>query len=132
MPPEAEVQQVSTMMGLLRAGGFPFLLLGLIVAAIGLFLAWRQTSRTTCILFAGISVLPGLLTLLAIYAAFRQFGEIAASPEVPKPSDLARVISYGTSAGFFGILGTMASMASAIAAFARSRDVESSQHDSTA
>ena len=132
MPPEAEVQQISTIMWLLKAGGFPFLLLGLIVAAIGLFLAWRRTSRMTCILFAGISILPGLLTLLAIYAAFKQFGELAASPEVPKPSDLARVISYGTSAGFFGILGTMVSMTSAIAAFARSRDVETPLHDSTA
>ena len=122
MPAETEIQQVSAFVFLLKSGGITFLLLGLIMAAVGVVLAVRRTSRMTAVLFACISPLPGILALLAAYAAFRQFSDIASSPEPPKPSDLARSISYGMSAGFFGILGTVASMASAIAAFARAEN----------
>lgn len=54
-----------------------------------------------------VSLGPAVFGVIAIYFAAGEFTAMATSPVSPKPSELARVISYAMSCGFFGILSTL-------------------------
>ncbi|MAG94334.1 MAG: hypothetical protein CMJ48_11360 [Planctomycetaceae bacterium] len=119
MPPEAELQQVSNIAFLLRAGGIPFLALGLFLCIFGVVLAARPTNRVAITVYAFLSLLPGLFAMFAVYAACGEFGDMAVSPGPTKPSVIVSVAGRAMSYGFFGLLGTILPTILAIIAFAR-------------
>ncbi len=119
MPAEVEVQQLSTFLILLRAGGLPMFGLGLLFSLWGVLNVARPQSRHLILVQTLLSLLPGVLAMLAIYAASANFLAMAVLPTSPKPSELADVTTYAMSCGFFGIAGTIMPVALGLIAFWR-------------
>jgi hypothetical protein len=123
--PEAESDmyesnvQSSVLVWLVRSGGWPLLLLGLVFAAVGVLLMVIRPSRVAVVVHALLSLLPALIGLFAVYAAASDYSGLASSPSPPKPTEFAEVTGRAMSFSFFGLLGTL--LASFFAVLALSR-----------
>ena len=119
MPPEAQVHQIPEFIFLLRAGGFPYFALGLFLSLFGVVLVAIPKSRLAITIYALLSLLPGLLAMVAIYSACGKLVEISLSTTAPKPAEFAAMTAHAMSCGFLGILGTLLPTILAVVAFWR-------------
>ncbi len=110
MHAEENVQQLSEIPFLLRAGGNYLLFLGVVLALWGLVNVLIPRMRALILMQSLLSLLPGLLAMMAIYSACTELAVLAASPTLPKPADLAQLAGYAMSCGFWGLAGTMVPM----------------------
>mgnify|MGYP003113105836 CR=1 FL=1 len=120
MPPEAQLKQMSNIEHLLRSGGAPFLVLGIMLAIGGCVLLCSPRRRRTVVVFAVLSLLPGFIATGTIYSASVAFTDMANNPVGFKIHDFATLTSRAMSCGIFGLLATIVPSALAIVAFARS------------
>ena len=107
MPPEENVQQLSTLAVLIRAGGVPMFGLGILFSLWGILNVVRPRNRHLILVQTLLSLLPGIFAMMAIYAACREFNMMATLPAAPKPGEIAAVAGFAMSCGFFGIAGTI-------------------------
>lgn len=119
MPPNSSVQQMSNLFVLLRAGGLPLAALGVLLTIAGLFIVLRPQRRTVVAWYAAISLLPGALAVMLVYAACTDFTTMAASAEPPKPSEFAAAVGRAMSFSFFGLISVLVPETLAIIAFLR-------------
>ena len=88
--PEAETQQIPTIIWLLQSGGWAPLAWGFIVALIGIVPIVRPKLNAS--IFVGIlSLTPLIIGLFTVYFAASEFAEMAASTTPPKPAEFAEV-----------------------------------------
>lgn len=128
MPIETDAPQMSTIVYLLRSGGSPFLAFGLLLAIAGIVLILIRPSRTLVLIYAVVSLIPGLLAMVAVFGACSEFIEMSGSPQLLKPTDFANVAGRGMSCGFFGLFSTLiSSLLAALAFFRAPRPVNSTE-----
>lgn len=127
--PEAEPHQVSTIVWLLQSGGFVPLVVGLVVALIGIVPLIRPSAAAAA--FVGLlALLPAIFGLISVYYAASEYAEMAASPIPPKPAEFAAITGRAMSSSFCALLGTLLAVVVALMAMWRSGK-RSSQSDST-
>ena len=100
---------------LLKSGGFPLLVLGLLLAGAGIVLVIRPMPTPSKILVS-LSLLPTILGLLAVYATATDFYQLGYNP---KPSEIEDIAGRALSYGFCGLLGTAVPMLLAVVALLR-------------
>lgn len=115
---EAQVQQISNLTYLLKVGGLPFLVLGLVIGIVGLVLVLKPRRTSTVAIFAFVSLLPGVTAMILVYTSCSEFVEMANSPTV-KPAELFGGIGRAMGRCFYGLLATLIPMILAIIAFLR-------------
>ncbi len=128
--PEAQSQQIPTILWLLKSGGFAPLALGLILSVIGIVLVIRP-NRTASTILAFLSLLPGILGLIFVYSAATDYAEMAVSPRVPKPADFAAITGRAMSFSFCGLLGTILPIFVAVLALSRASNSVNALHVGT-
>jgi purine-cytosine permease-like protein len=104
--PEAQPQQIPTIVWLLKSGGVAPLALGLILAVIGIVLVIRP-NRTASAILAFLSLLPAIFGLIVVYSAAADYAQMAVSPTPPKPAEFAAITGRAMSYSFCGLLGTI-------------------------
>ena len=116
--PEAQPQQIPTIVWLLQPGGIAPLALGLILALVGMVFVIRP-NRSSSMILAFLSLLPAIIGLIVVYAAAAEYAEMARSRIGPKPAEFARLTGRAMGSSFCGLLGTILSVFVAILALAR-------------
>ena len=111
--------QVTVINFLLHNGGLPYLGLGMFLSLIGVALVIIPKNRLAIIIYAFVSLLPGILAMFAIYSTFADFSSMALSATAPEPTEFAAVTARAISCGLMGILGTILPTVLAIIAFSR-------------
>lgn len=121
MPTEESAQQTSTLLYLLHSGGLLLVAAMLCLAVIGVWMIMRPHGKTLVLVFAVLSMLPGIWAILNVFLAASQFTAMASLAEAPKPAEFADVVGRAMANGFYGLLATLVPMSLAILAFMRSR-----------
>ena len=116
--PDEELQQIPTILWLLKSGGIAPLALGLLLAAIGIVFLIRPNRMASTIL-AFASLLPALVGLIVVYSAAADCAEMAVSPTAPKPAEFAAIIGRAMSNSFCALLGTLLPVFFAVLAMLR-------------
>lgn len=116
---EAQFEQISNLTYLLKAGGLPFLILGLVIGIVGLVLVLKPRRTSTVAIFAFVSLLPGVIAMIMVYTSCSEFVEMGSSPAPPKPAELFGIIGRAMGRCFYGLLATLIPMLLAIIAFLR-------------
>ena len=124
MPSEEQVQQVSVFVFLLRGAGMPLMAwilgFGVVFSIWGFINVVRERSPGLIFAQSILSLTPAIFAAIAIYSAAGEFTTMATSADPPKPADIARVISYAMSCGFFGIITTVPAVLLGLVAFRKS------------
>ena len=116
---EVQVQQISNLTYLLKAGGLPFLVMGVLMGIVGLILVLKPRRTSTVAIYAFVSLLPGVIATIMVYTACTEFVEMGTSLVAPKPAELFGVIGRAMGRCFYGLLATLIPMLLAIIAFLR-------------
>ena len=103
--PDAAI--ISPLRFLLFSGGFFLLAFGLVLTLWGLWNVLRPHSFVKILSQLALSVLPGMVAMVAIYLAAADFMELADSETAPKPAALATTVGPMFSYGFVGLLATI-------------------------
>jgi hypothetical protein len=106
--------------------GLAILALGIVLAIWGLINLLAVRNWTVLTVQALLSLLPALLGAWAIQRAMSTFLVMAVAEQAPKPSDMAKVISFGMVCGLWATLGTALSAGLGILALAKRRKAEPS------
>lgn len=115
---EVQVQQISNLTYLLKAGGLPFLVMGVLMGIVGLILVLKPRRTSTVAIFAFVSLLPGVIAMIMVYTSCSEFVEMGSSPAF-KPAEVFGVIGRAMGRCFYGLLATLIPMLFAIIAFLR-------------
>ena len=123
MPLEHDIGHVSQFAHLIRAGGFTVI----IIIAIGsVSTLWsvvhvvRTRHHNVTVMQSILAIMPSLVAAVAVYSSWTDFTALAASSSVPKPAELASVIGFAMSCGFFGTAATCIAVSLTFLAFRRS------------
>lgn len=122
---EAQIEQISNLACLLKSGGLPFLVMGLVLGIAGLILLLKSRRRSTAAVFAVVSLLPGFIAMILVYMACSEFVEMGTSPTIPKPAEVFGIIGRAMGRCFYGLLATLISMLLAIIVLLRARPSDS-------
>lgn len=104
----AQVTAVQTpLQFLLSAGGFPLLAFGLGFSLWGLWNVFKLPGAGLIVAQVVMSLIPGIIAMVAIYAACIDFTELATAQNAPTPATFAAVTGRAMSYGFCGLLATI-------------------------
>jgi hypothetical protein len=117
--PDAQLQQVPTIVWLLHSGGVLPLAVGLTLAVIAVFFVIKP-SRAASNALAFLSIFPAIISLVVVYSAAVDFADLAASPQARKPAEFAMITGRAMGSSFSGLVATILSMFTASLAVARS------------
>lgn len=109
--------QIPTIVWLLQSGSATPLVVGLMLAVVGMFLVIRP-NRTLSLVLAIISLSPAIVGLIAVYVAAGDYLQLAHSSENPKPAEFAVLTGRAMGSSFWGLLGTLVSVFPATLALA--------------
>lgn len=88
----------------------PLLAFGLILSLWGLWNICKPQTTGQVLSQLVLSSIPGIIAVVAVYAACTDFMEMAAATTPPKPAAFAATAGRGMSFGFFGLLSTIVPM----------------------
>lgn len=91
----------------LHAGGLPLLAFGIVFSVWGLWNIFRPRSATPILSQVVLSLIPGMIAMVAIYFAYTEFIKMASATTPPKPAVIAGVAGRAMSYGFIGLLSTI-------------------------
>jgi hypothetical protein len=117
--PDVEPQQISTLVWLFRSGGLVLLVWGIISALLAIVPVVRP-NRKASLIVGLLALLPVIAALFSVYFAAAEYASMAAAPVPPKPTEFAQVTGLAMSRSFFGLLGSLLAMSTALVAIVRS------------
>lgn len=121
---------ISPVQFFLLAGGLPLLAFGIVFSLWGLWNVIKPPGAGWIVAQVVLSLIPGIIAMIAIYAANTEFAELATAEIAPKPAALAAVAGRSMSYGFLGLLSTIVPVLLGAIAFGRrcARLAPGSQH----
>lgn len=104
---QAKTAVLSPLSFLLSAGGLPLLAFGIVLSLWGLWNIFRTQNSVPILAQLTLSLLPGMIAIVASYLACADFTEMATAETAPKPATFAAAAGRAMSYGFFGLLSTV-------------------------
>ena len=125
--PDAEPQQISTLVWLFRSGGLVLLAWGVITALLAVIpVIWPN--RKASLFVAVLALLPSVAGVISVYFAADAYIDMVAAPLPPKPTQFAQLTGSAMSRSFCGLLGSLFAMSVALLAIVRSTSSKFASH----
>ncbi len=116
---QTQTAVLSPLRFLLNAGGLPLLAFGLVFGIWGVMNFVRPRSSGHILAQCLLSLIPGIIAMVAVYVACCDFTELATAETAPKPAEIAKVTGYSMSIAFFGLASTIVPVAIGLCALGK-------------
>ena len=119
MPTDQTVQVLTPLRFLLTSGGTVLLAFGFVSFIWGVVNLVRPAKPQSVLMQCLLSLVPGIVAMVMIYAASATFCAMAVAETPPKPADFAAVAGSAMSAGFLGLASSVLPVFLGLCAFWR-------------